>query len=91
MTISMNNPSQYIENILLEILDRFVLLKFYFYLNKKIYSRPCFWLEREDSHKYNIERFNAQKAALDFLEQYKGRNLVKAQKVNKTFLFITFA
>jgi hypothetical protein len=87
----MNNPSQYVENILLEILDRFVLLKFNFYFNKKIYCRPHHWIEREDSHKYNIQRFNAQKAAFNFLQQYQGRILVKAQKVNKTFFFITFA
>jgi len=87
----MNNSSQYVENILLEILDRFVLFLFYFYFNKKIYSRPHLWIEREDSHKYNIQRFNAQKAAFNFLQQYEGRVLVKAQKVNNTLFFITFA
>ena len=85
----MDNSSQYIESISLEILDRSVLILILFSIYiKKIYFRPHLWLEKDDLHKFNIETFNTRKAALAFLQQYKGWTLFKAQKVNNIFFFV---
>jgi hypothetical protein len=44
--------------------------------------RPNLWLEKGDSQKFNIGTFNAQKAALAFLQQYQKLPFVKGEKVN---------
>jgi len=82
-----NEPSKYIEKIVLEILDRLVLLKRFFCCKKnKSYFRPwCWFYQWRDRkiEKFNIARFNARQAAYAFLRQYNGESFVKAQKVKK--------
>ncbi len=73
--------------------QRFQIGLFYlnilFYFNKRFIFRPKFWLENNHSNKFNIEKFNTQKAALAFLEEYNRWAFVKGEKVNeKSFVLI---
>ncbi len=87
-----NEPSKYIEKIVLEILDRLVLFKrFCVCKESKSYFRHRYWFRRRRNRKiekFNIARFNAREAAYAFLRKYNGQPFVKTQKVMKLDFFL---
>ena len=81
-----SEPEKYIQSVLLEILNRSVFFLTYFPFRNTSIFRPAVWLGKGKRNHLNIKLYDAQKAALSFLQQYNRESILKGQRVNNTFL-----